>query len=63
MHREATCPSCQKPIPVDANNPLKRFCSERCQWVDLGAWIDGRHAIVGESLDPLYPDSPDEALL
>ena len=32
------------------------FCSERCRLIDLGAWIDEKHAIPGE---PVSPDGPD----
>jgi uncharacterized protein len=62
MHTEATCPSCGKPIARAADQPVKRFCSDRCQWVDLGAWIDGRHAIAGDAFDPMHPDSRDETV-
>jgi endogenous inhibitor of DNA gyrase (YacG/DUF329 family) len=33
------------------------FCSERCRLIDLGAWIDEKHAIPGE---PVSPDGPDK---
>jgi endogenous inhibitor of DNA gyrase (YacG/DUF329 family) len=33
------------------------FCSERCRLIDLGAWIDEKHAIPGEPVSPEGPDN------
>lgn len=38
------CPICGKaPLP-----PGARFCSERCQKIDLGRWLGGAYAIPAE---------------
>lgn len=50
----AKCPACRRPTAVDASNPWRPFCSERCQLLDLGAWLSERHAIPG---DPVEPDA------
>ena len=50
----AKCPACRRPTSVDAANPWRPFCSERCQLLDLGAWLSERHAIPG---DPVEPDT------
>jgi endogenous inhibitor of DNA gyrase (YacG/DUF329 family) len=49
------CPSCQRPVEWTAAATWRPFCSERCRLIDLGAWIDEKHAIPGE---PVSPDSP-----
>lgn len=43
------CPTCGKPIEWK-ENPFRPFCSERCQLVDLGRWVDGEYRVPGESL-------------
>ena len=43
------CPTCGKPIEWN-DNPFRPFCSERCQLVDLGRWVDGEYRVAGESL-------------
>jgi len=47
--RTRRCPVCNKPL-----EPGQRFCSERCQRVDLGRWLSGDYAIAAEetSSDP-----------
>jgi hypothetical protein len=41
------CPVCGKPL-----GPGQRFCSERCQRVDLGRWLSGDYAIAAEEEEP-----------
>lgn len=48
--RIAACPRCGSSTRLDPQNPWRPFCSERCKLLDLGAWMDGRHAI------PVEPD-------
>jgi endogenous inhibitor of DNA gyrase (YacG/DUF329 family) len=45
------CPICQTPIRPRAENPAFPFCSQRCQLVDLGRWLDGDYRIPGEQID------------
>ena len=45
------CPICQKPIPKDTDTEKKTrsvspFCSQRCQLVDLGAWLNADYRIA-----------------
>lgn len=45
------CPICYRPAP----NPASRFCSDRCQTIDLGRWLKGDYAV------PVKPEpNPDE---
>jgi uncharacterized protein len=44
----ATCPTCRQPAARDGNK-LFPFCSERCQLVDLGRWINEDYRIPDES--------------
>jgi uncharacterized protein len=37
------CPICNKPADPDA--PTFPFCSDRCQKIDLGKWLDGKYTI------------------
>lgn len=46
--RIARCPKCGASSRLNAANPFRPFCSERCKLLDLGAWFDGRHAIPAE---------------
>lgn len=50
------CPTCQRPVEWTAAAKWRPFCSERCRLIDLGDWINEKHAIAGE---PVSPDSPD----
>jgi endogenous inhibitor of DNA gyrase (YacG/DUF329 family) len=47
------CPICQAPCPPRAENPAYPFCSQRCQLVDLGRWLDGDYRIPGEPVDDI----------
>jgi endogenous inhibitor of DNA gyrase (YacG/DUF329 family) len=50
--RPRNCPVCGKgPLA-----PPARFCSERCQAVDLGRWLRGDYAIPAE--DEAEEDDP-----
>lgn len=44
------CPVCSTEVQWEGN-PYRPFCSERCQIIDLGAWVDGKYRIAGEDLD------------
>ena len=41
MHK---CPLCRQETSW-TNNPYRPFCSERCQVLDLGAWISEAYAV------------------
>jgi len=43
------CPTCGKPVEWK-DNPFRPFCSERCQLVDLGRWVEGEYRVPGETL-------------
>ena len=45
------CPQCKKPASLDVDNDHRPFCSERCQLIDLGAWLDGDYTISGDKAD------------
>ena len=50
------CPNCKKLITAESDNKWLPFCSERCQLIDLGAWLNENHKIssdISESEDPL----------
>jgi endogenous inhibitor of DNA gyrase (YacG/DUF329 family) len=32
------------------------FCTQRCQYRDLGAWFNGSYAIAGENVDAVGLD-------
>ncbi len=53
---EFTCPTCKRRVRVlqQDRSKLPRFfpfCSARCKWIDLGAWLDAGYRI---------PSKPDE---
>jgi len=39
------CPVCKKKV-AKKNNACFPFCSERCRWLDLGAWLDGKYVVA-----------------
>lgn len=47
-----TCPVCGKPL----TQPGQRFCSDRCQQVDLGRWLTGAYAIPAVEEEPEDPE-------
>ena len=53
-----TCPLCRQPSTWDGN-PWRPFCSERCQVIDLGAWVTERYRLPGLTLttDTSFSDS------
>jgi endogenous inhibitor of DNA gyrase (YacG/DUF329 family) len=50
------CPTCKREIDWSDAYPYRPFCSERCQLIDLGAWLGEKHAIAGDA-----PEFSDEA--
>ena len=42
------CPACGRRFEASAGYPHHPFCSERCQLVDLGAWLNESRRIPGE---------------
>ena len=43
------CPTCGKPVEWK-DNSFRPFCSERCQLVDLGKWVEGEYRVPGEAI-------------
>jgi|GEM_PF-727551 len=39
------CPICKAVAGLPGVNRSFPFCSERCRYVDLGRWVDGRYAV------------------
>jgi endogenous inhibitor of DNA gyrase (YacG/DUF329 family) len=50
--RIAACPQCGRSARLDAQNPWRPFCCERCRLVDLGAWFNGERAIPADAAPP-----------
>lgn len=53
------CPTCNKQVKWDKENPWRPFCSERCKLIDLGEWANENHRIPGQGFRPL--DDEDES--
>lgn len=49
------CPTCGTPTAADS--PQRPFCSPRCQWVDLGRWLDGSYRVPGRPGEGLPDDA------
>ncbi len=45
------CPTCRGRVEVAAKPRWFPFCSERCQLIDLGKWIDEDYRVPVISLD------------
>jgi endogenous inhibitor of DNA gyrase (YacG/DUF329 family) len=50
-----TCPTCKKPSRKEGNK-LFPFCSERCQLVDLGRWLDEEYRVPDSEPPPPLPE-------
>lgn len=46
-HARLTCPTCGRRFLLDETG-TPPFCSERCQLVDLGRWLDEEHGLPFE---------------
>jgi hypothetical protein len=53
------CPSCKKSVAWQ-DNEFRPFCSERCQLLDLGAWVeeeyrlpDGSQSVSEEDMEQI----------
>ncbi|NNC23513.1 DNA gyrase inhibitor YacG [Salinisphaera sp. USBA-960] len=55
--QQSKCPICGTLVTPSTDNPARPFCSQRCQLIDLGDWIDERHSIPGDESAPWPPDS------
>ncbi|HEY6838294.1 MAG TPA: DNA gyrase inhibitor YacG [Geobacteraceae bacterium] len=40
------CPHCRKETTLQGN-PFRPFCSDRCQLIDMGAWVNEEYRIPG----------------
>lgn len=60
MPARVKCPICSAEVAWE-NNPHRPFCSERCQLIDLGAWVDERYRVPGRKEDRPADDHDDEA--
>ncbi len=45
MNKKVICPYCEKESELSNSNPHRPFCSERCQLIDLGQWIEESYTI------------------
>ena len=52
-----TCPHCGRQCEW-RDNPWRPFCCERCKLIDLGAWLEERHAIPGDEIEPPADPEP-----
>ena len=58
MAIQVSCPHCGRQHAWQ-DNPWRPFCSERCKLIDLGAWLEERHVVPGDEIDPATdPESP-----
>lgn len=49
--QSVTCPQCENPTNLGADNPYRPFCCERCKMIDLGEWFDESRGIAAEEED------------
>jgi endogenous inhibitor of DNA gyrase (YacG/DUF329 family) len=54
------CPTCGKPVEWK-DNPVRPFCSERCQLLDLGHWVEGEYRVPGEAVPQEHRTEEDES--
>jgi endogenous inhibitor of DNA gyrase (YacG/DUF329 family) len=53
------CPICKKSVEKKQNSNYP-FCSERCQWVDLGNWLKEGYRIEGDERVPQPGDGSED---
>jgi endogenous inhibitor of DNA gyrase (YacG/DUF329 family) len=41
------CPTCKRQVQWQ-DNPFRPFCSERCQLIDLGNWVNEEYRVAGK---------------
>ena len=58
--RIGACPRCGTSTRLDASNPWRPFCSERCKLIDLGDWLSGRYALPVREEEPAEPSSAED---
>ena len=51
MTKRMKCPVCGKPAEWQ-HNPARPFCSERCQLIDFGHWVDEEYRVPAEEAQP-----------
>jgi uncharacterized protein len=49
MTTTVKCPTCRRPVEWSETSVYRPFCSERCRYVDLGAWLTEKHKIPEDS--------------
>lgn len=59
MPARVKCPICRAEVAWE-NNPHRPFCSERCQLIDLGAWVDERYRVPDRKMGSSGPAQDDE---
>jgi endogenous inhibitor of DNA gyrase (YacG/DUF329 family) len=50
--RSSACPICGAAAPPRHENRFFPFCTERCQTIDLGQWLDERYRIPSPEAPP-----------
>lgn len=55
--RKVRCPQCDAEVLWEQTR-TRPFCSERCRLMDLGAWLDEKYVIPGESVS--LPDDDED---
>ena len=55
MTTTVKCPTCGRPVEWSEASAYRPFCSERCRYVDLGAWLTEQRGIPDNS--PTSEDS------
>ena len=59
LPRQLKCPTCKKPV-IKEGNTFFPFCSEQCQLIDLGQWLDGGYSVPSTDSPPSPEDSPED---
>jgi uncharacterized protein len=56
------CPVCRTQVTYQApaDVPYRPFCSRRCQFIDLGRWLNEEYR-VSEELPPEFQDDTPDA--
>jgi endogenous inhibitor of DNA gyrase (YacG/DUF329 family) len=54
------CPTCRKEATYQtvADVPFFPFCSRRCQWIDLGKWLNEEYRLSEELPLELEDEAP-----
>ena len=56
------CPICRREVDYRSRDEVPRhpFCSQRCQQIDLGRWLNEEYRVTEDGIEHVRPDDASE---